>query len=107
MNTPDSLTGQVNTSLGDITGLAALIRDAEANAACGCGQSDVLYEQRVQAAYASILDRAPETERAETEVALRKRRFDPDFDPYEAGEGECSLTGIEVDCCPCGLHSEE
>ena len=74
------------------TNLAALIEDAEKEAARGCGQSDVLYEARVQAAYASILDRAPEAERPETEAALRKRGVDPDFVPYEAGEGECSLT---------------
>jgi hypothetical protein len=84
--------------------LAALIEDAETEAARGCGQSDVLYEARVQAAFASILDRAPEAERVETEAALRKRGFDPDFAPYQAGEGECSLTGIDVDCCPCGRH---
>jgi hypothetical protein len=84
--------------------LAALIQDAETEAALGCGQSDVLFDMRVQAAYASILDRAPETERAETEAALRKRGFDPDFVPYQAEEGECCLTGIDVDCCPCGGH---
>ena len=86
------------------TDLAALIKDAETDVARGCGQSDVLYESRVQAAYASILDRAPESERAETEAALRERGFDRYFDPYEAEEGECSLTGIGVDCCPCGRH---
>jgi len=84
--------------------LAARIKDAEKEALSGCGQSDVLYESRVQAAYASILDQAPEAERAETEVALRKRGFDPDFVPYQAGQGECGLTGIDVDCCPCGQH---
>lgn len=86
------------------TNLAALIEDAETEAARGCGQSDVLYEARVQAAYASILDGAPEAERAETEAALKSRGFDPDFVPYQAGEGECGLTGIDVDCCPCGQH---
>lgn len=33
-----------------------------------------------------------------------KRGYDPDFVSYHSGEGECSLTGIEVDCCPCGRH---
>lgn len=86
------------------TDLTALIEDAEKEAARGCGQSDVLYEARVQAAYASILERAPEAERQEAEAALRERGFEPDLDPYEAGEGECSLTGIDVNCCPCGQH---
>jgi hypothetical protein len=87
-----------------LTNLAALIEDAEREAARGCGLSDVLYERRVQAAYASILDQAPEAERTETEAALKKRGFDPDFVGYQAGEGECSSTGIDVDCCPCGRH---
>ena len=86
------------------TSLATLIANVEADAASGCGQSDVLYEARVQAAYASILARAPDAERASTETALKERGFDPDFVPYEAGEGECSLTGIEERCCPCGRH---
>lgn len=98
---PSAATARANAPA---TNIAALIADAETEAARGCGQSDVLYEARVQAAYASILDRAPEAERAETEAALRKRGFDPDFVPYEAGEGECSLTGIYVNCCPCGRH---
>lgn len=87
-----------------LANLATLIKDAEAEAANGCGQSDVLYEARVQAAYAAILNRAPASERAETEVALKKRGFDPNFVPYEAQEGECSLTGIDENCCPCGNH---
>jgi hypothetical protein len=84
--------------------LAALVEDAEIESARGSGQSDVLYEARVQAAYASILAGAPEGERAETEAMLRKRGFDPDYVAYGAGEGECDLTGIDVDCCPCGRH---
>ena len=86
------------------TNLSTLIEDAEREAARGCGQSDVLYETRVQAAYAAILAKATEADRGETEAALRKRGFDPDFVPYEAGPGECSLTGIDVNCCPCGRH---
>lgn len=84
--------------------LDTLIEAAEEEAARGCGQSDVLYEKRVQDSYASILESAPETERAETEARLRQRGFDPEFTPYQAGEGECDLTGIDVDCCPCGRH---
>ncbi len=87
-----------------IQAIAALIEDAEAEAARGCGQSDVLYEARVQAAYQGILARAPESERADIEATLRERGFDPDFEPYQAGEGECSLTGIDENCCPCGRH---
>lgn len=84
--------------------LHALIEDAETEAMRGCGLSDVLYDARIQAAYKAILGRTPEAARAETEAALRKRGFDPDFVPYEPGEGECSLTGIGENCCPCGRH---
>lgn len=87
-----------------LTTLATLIEDAETEAAHGCGLSDVLYEMRVQAAYQGILDRAPEAEHAETKAVLRERGFDPNFEPYQAGEGECSLTGIDENCCPCGRH---
>lgn len=86
------------------TNLETLIKSAETEAARGCGQSDVLYESRVQDAYAEILERSSEEDRAETEAALKKRGFDPNFIPYQAREGECDLTGIETDCCPCGRH---
>ena len=87
-----------------LTDLQAIIEAAESGAAHGCGQSDVLYEKRVQAAYEAILEQAPESDRAETEAALRKRGFDPEFVPYQAAKGECSLTGIDEFCCPCGRH---
>lgn len=88
----------------DLLALAIRIENAEREAARGCGLSDVLYETRVQAAYAAILEAAPAAHLAETEAALRSRGFNPDFEPYQAGPGECSLTGIDVDCCPCGQH---
>ena len=92
------------STVGFATHLAAIIENAEEQAARGCGLSDVLYEKRVQRAYASILERVPEAKRSETEAALRKSGFDSDFVPYQTVEGECSLTGIEVTCCPCGSH---
>lgn len=82
----------------------ARIDRAEQEASAGCGLSDVLYESRVQASYAAILQAAPAQEREATEAALRARGFDPNFTPYRSGERECSLTGIDVDCCPCGRH---
>lgn len=82
----------------------ALVRAAEKEAAFGCGQSDVLYESRVQDAYERILQGAPIEQRQATEAALRARGHNPDFVPYEAQEGECSLTGIDEYCCPCGRH---
>lgn len=84
--------------------LAALIEEAESDAARGCGLSDVLYEQRVQDAYRSLLALASEDDRAQALALLRNRGFDPDFVPYQAKVGECSLTGIDEHCCPCGRH---
>lgn len=81
-----------------------LIKAAELQAAGGCGQSDVLYETRVQALYRSILSKAPDEDRIETEAALRARGFNPDFIPYEPSENDCSLTGITIKWCPCGRH---
>jgi len=82
----------------------ALIQAAEKQANEGCGLSDVLYEGNRQSAFAYILAKAPEAMKDETETALLRAGFDPDFEPYEAKEGECSLTGIDEDCCPCGRH---
>lgn len=82
----------------------ARIKEAEAEAMRGCGLSDVLYESRVQVSYANILAQAPEAERAATEAALKERGYEPNFVPYQAEKGECSLTGIDENCCPCGQH---
>lgn len=88
----------------DMTALTKRIKAVEAEAQRCCGCSDVLYESLVQASYASILAQAPVADREATEAALKDRGFDPNFEPYEAAEGECDLTGIDVDCCPCGRH---
>lgn len=99
-NTPSGNHAEVNIG-ADLT---SLMKAAETEAMRGCGLSDVLYESRVQDAYASILESFPDAEKPRVEAILRERGFDPDFTPYEAGEGECGLTGIDIDCCPCGRH---
>lgn len=81
-----------------------LIDEAEKEAGRRCGLSDVLYEKIVQKSYAQILSSAPDGVKGELESTLRARGYDPDRTPYEAGKGECDLTGIDVDCCPCGRH---
>lgn len=88
----------------DFAAITLRIKRAEAEALRCCGSSDVLYESTVQASYASILAKAPAEEREATEAALKARGFDPQFVPYEAADGECDLTGIDVDHCPCGRH---
>jgi hypothetical protein len=82
-----------------------LIEAAEYNASQGYGQSEFLYESRVQTAYASILSNAPEEDRGATEAALRGRGFDPDhIAEYDGADDECGLTGIRFNHCPCGRH---
>lgn len=83
---------------------ASLINAAETEASRGCGQSYELYEKLVQNAYASILAKAPDAKRSATEAALKERGFEPDFTPYQTQDDECSLTGIDENCCPCGQH---
>jgi len=94
----------VSVLLTYIDHLPARMEAAEAEAMRGSGLSDILYESRVQDAYASILASAPVSEKSETEAILRERGFDPEREPYEAGEDECDLTGIDTYCCPCGRH---
>lgn len=81
-----------------------LITEAEEEASRRCGLSDILYDSLVQESYAAILASAPSEIQPELEAALRERGYNPDRTPYEVGEGECDLTGIEVDYCPCGRH---
>lgn len=81
-----------------------LIAHAAKSAAEGCGLSDVLFEERFQGRLVSILEDAPEACRAEVLSAVTAAGYDPNFKPYEAGDGECSLTGIDVNWCPCGRH---
>lgn len=82
----------------------SLIKEAQDRASKGCGQSYELYEKRLQAAYAFILTNAPQVHRAATEAALMANGYEPDFEPYQSKPGECSLTGIDEHCCPCGRH---
>lgn len=99
-----SARGEVFLKRSILPDLSARIDRAEAEAMRGCGLSDVLYEKLVQAEYESILHSALDSEKAKVEAVLRERGYDPGFTPYEAGEGECEMTGIEIDCCPCGRH---
>ena len=84
--------------------ITSMIDRAEREAALGCGLSDVLYEERVQVSYASILANLAPEDRVAAEPILRVRGYDPDFTSYQAAQGECSMTGIREDCCSCGRH---
>lgn len=84
--------------------LPARIEAAEKEALRSCGLSDVLYVSKTQSAYESLLGAAPETVRSAVEDILIERGYDPEFAPYQAAKDECQLTGIDIDCCPCGRH---
>jgi hypothetical protein len=87
-----------------ISGLKARIKAAEAEAIIGSGQSDTLYEERVQASFASIFEDSPISMKDRVEEILREHGFYPGFTPYEADDNECDLTGVDIDSCPCGRH---
>ncbi len=82
----------------------SLIKEAERKSVQGTGLCDVLYEANVQQAYKQILANTPWADKKAVEEILRVAGYDPNWEPYVAKEGECSLTGIEIDCCPCGRH---
>ncbi|MBQ0946342.1 hypothetical protein KAK07_23585 [Ideonella sp. 4Y16] len=82
----------------------ALIQAAEDKAFAGCGLSDWLWEQRVQAYYAGILARAPAQHRQRTVQALLARGYEPGYVSPDLGPGYCSRTGIDEHYCTCGYH---
>lgn len=84
--------------------LPALIHAAESDAGQGCGQSDVLFEARVQQAYRRILSQVSDAHHTAAEALLVQRGYKPNFEAFQAKENECSLTGIDEYCCPCGRH---
>lgn len=89
---------------GFLAGLDLRIKAATDSAYRGCGGSDVLWAERMQDSLQAILNVAPQDVKEEAQKALCAYGYDPNFKPYEADEGECSLTGIEEHCCPCGRH---
>jgi len=70
----------------------------------GCGLSDILFESRMQSSFEAILSEAPQCDYEQTKEILKEYGYNPHWEPYEASEGECSLTGIDEYCCPCGRH---
>jgi hypothetical protein len=101
---PDGHAADHNSARLDQADLMARIERAESEAARRCGGSDVLYDTLAQQAYEEILDRAPSSARAATELALKTRGYVPDWTPYVPTQGECATTGIDTFCCPCGWH---
>jgi hypothetical protein len=83
---------------------------AKIDAACeeahrGCGLSDVLFTARFQEACEGLLASVPTELHAEALAIVKAQGFEPDNDPdQDFGPGECSMTGIDEHCCPCGRH---
>ena len=88
----------------ELQAISTKIKNAQTEAIKGCGLSDVLYEKTVQKSFASLHAAGPECLQKVTDQLLRSHGYDPEFEPYQAQEGECRLTGIDIDCCPCGRH---
>lgn len=84
--------------------LLARVEKMERDAAIGCGLSDVLWNSRCHAGYEDVLADTPSEQKADVEAFLRTRGYDPEGGEYAPAEGECSLTGIDENCCPCGRH---
>jgi hypothetical protein len=74
------------------------------DAAKGCGLSDVLFSERLQDGIEAKLSDIPQEHYEDALAIAKEQGYDPDYTPYEAREGECSLTGIDEYCCPCGRH---
>ncbi len=90
--------------------LEAHFTRASDNAVAGCGGSDVLYNDRYSSAVDRIVGVLPDSWRAEAfqiandcgDYAMPEERAAQLSAAREAGN--CSLTGIDPDCCPCGRH---
>jgi hypothetical protein len=88
----------------ELQAITEQINEANTSAMKGCGLSDVLYEKQLQSSYERILSAAPACLEKATKMLLMEHGYDPEFEPYQAQEGECRLTGIDIDHCPCGRH---
>ena len=94
--------GWISRQLAELR--ADVLAKVEKDAAAGCGLLDVLWDSRCQAGYEAILTDTPNEQKHDVETFLRTRGYDPEGGEYEPAEGECSLTGIDENCCPCGRH---
>ena len=83
---------------------AAQVSAASKQAAQGCGCSDVLYEQRFHDQVSALLASLPAEQHAEGLTIATRAGYCEDFEPFRPAAGECALTGIDTDCCPCGRH---
>lgn len=93
------------TTQTTVANLDSLIKEASAKAARMSGCSDVVFDRHMREAHARLLENAAEGEREAIEALLiEDHEYEPEAAPAQAGAGQCSLTGIDSDCCPCGYH---
>ncbi|TXH00014.1 MAG: hypothetical protein E6R08_00845 [Nevskiaceae bacterium] len=76
----------------------------ERSAATGSGESLAHYLERRQADFARFLAEAPPDVRTFIEADLFQFDYEPAVKRSESLPSECSLTGIDENCCPCGKH---
>jgi hypothetical protein len=103
---------QLNTDTGNYVAsperIEATLATIARNAQSGCGASDVLFTDRLCHAVDKILKMLPNDLWLAFLAAAADHGYEtPDERSAEHASfssGECSLTGIEYDCCPCGRH---
>ncbi|WP_148648346.1 hypothetical protein [Sphingobium cupriresistens] len=70
----------------------------------GCGLSDALFVERINAEVTGMMEKLPDELRgAAAEIAYEFGYDDGEEEPYHE-PGTCFLTGIAEHCCPCGRH---
>jgi hypothetical protein len=75
------------------------------NAHIGCGLSDIVYTERLSSGIQFYLDKVPQKHFEEALTIARHHGYQTEEElVWEPAEGECSLTGIDTNCCPCGRH---
>jgi len=90
--------------------LAPRFEQANRDAINGCGLSDVLYTDRYSDAVDEIISRLPKEQQTEAYTIAREHGDYATSEEREAAHeriaenGDCPLTGIEPDYCPCGRH---
>lgn len=90
------------TSLDNLESLVRAVID-DAVRASGC--SEVIFERNVHQGLVRLILRAQPGQREGVESQLSALHgFSPGGPVFEFEAGECTLTGIAKDCCPCGNH---
>lgn len=90
------------TTQTTVANLDLLIREVSVKATRMSGCSEEVYGRHMREAYARLLENAAEGEREAIRALIEESLLE--LGPSPICAGRCSLTGIDVDCCPCGYH---